>query len=187
MRANGSDIEAEVVCLLFLRALPDGYNVYRQMLEREREKLTIDWLRTELRARYDLLKEGKSSKTSDTAFLASGTKRRNSGRRREKCGNVNANKQKDGGPTRKHSNGQGSSSGAGGSNGAPSGKQGGPARCNSCKETGHKWFKCPKRICSVCRETDHDPNSCPQVVKEDAKLAIYDGDRLSTGDELDGM
>ena len=160
MRANGSDIEDEAVCLLFLRALPDEYNVLRQMLEREREKLTIDRLRTELRARYDLLKEGKSSKTSDTAFLASRTKRGNSGRRREKCGNVSGNKQKDGGATRKDSHGQGSSSGAGGSHGAQSWKQGGPTRCNMCKETGHKWFKYPKRICSVCRETGHDPNSC---------------------------
>ena len=84
MPANGSDIEDEVVCLLFLRALPDEYNVFRQMLERKREKLTIDRLRTELRARYDLLKEGKSSKTSDAAFLASGTKRGKSRRRREK-------------------------------------------------------------------------------------------------------
>ena len=83
-------------------------------------------------------------------------------------------------------NGQGSSRGAGGSNGAPFGKQGGPTRC-ICKEMGHKWFKSPKRICSVCRKTGHDPNSCPQVVKEDANLTISDGDRLSTGDELDGM
>ena len=97
MRANGSDIEDDLVCLLFLRALPDEYNVFRQILEREREKLTIDRLRTELRAPYDLLKEGRSSKTPDTAFLASGTKRGNSGRRREKCGNVSGNKQKDGG------------------------------------------------------------------------------------------
>ena len=186
MRANGSDIEDEVVCPLFLRALPDEYNVFQQMLEREREKLTIDRLRTELRARYDLLKEGKSS-LSDTAFLASGTKRGNSGRRREKGGNVSGNKQNNGGATRKDSNGQGSTSGAGGSNGAPSGKQGGPTRCNVCNETGHKWFKCPKRICSVCRETGHDPNSCPQVEKEDANLAISDGGRLSTGDELDGI
>ena len=59
------------------------------------------------------------------------------------------------------SNGQGSSSGAGGSNGALSGKQDGPTRCNTCKETGHMWFKCVKRICSVYRETDHDLNSCP--------------------------
>ena len=108
------------------------------MLEKEREKLTIDRLRTELRARYDLLKEGKSSKMSDTAFLASGTKRGNSGRRQEKCGNVNGNKQKDGGATRKDSNGPGSSNGAGGSHGGPSGKQGGPTRCNICKETGHQ-------------------------------------------------
>ena len=101
MHANGSDIEDEVVCLLFLPALPDEYIVFRQMLEREREKLTIDRLRTELRARYGLSKERKSSKTSDTAFLASGTKWGNSGRRREKCGNVSGNKQKDGGATRK--------------------------------------------------------------------------------------
>ena len=56
MRANGLDIEDEVVCLLFLRALPDKYNVFRQMLERAMEKLTIDRLRTELWGRYDLLK-----------------------------------------------------------------------------------------------------------------------------------
>ena len=69
MRANGSDIEDNVVCLLFLRALPDEHKVFRQMLERGREKLTIDRLRTALRARYDLLKQGNSSKSSDTAFL----------------------------------------------------------------------------------------------------------------------
>ena len=105
----------------------------------------------------------------------------------EKCGNVSGYKQKDGGATRKNGNGQGRSSGAGGSNGALSGKQGGPTCCNICKETGHMWFKCPKQICSVCHETGHDPNSCPQVVKEDANLSISDGDRLSTRYELDGM
>ena len=40
-------IEDEVIYLLFLQALPDKYNVFRQMLERERDKLTIDRLRTE--------------------------------------------------------------------------------------------------------------------------------------------
>ena len=188
MRANGSDIKGEVVRLLFLRELPDGYNVFRQMLEREGEKLTIDRLRTELWTQYDLLKERKSSNTSNTVFLASGTKQENSGRRLEKFGSVSGNKQKDGGATRKNTNGKGNSSGAGGSNGAPSGKQGGPTRYTICKEMGHKWFKCPKRICSVCRETGHDPNSRPHVVKEDANLAVIsDGDRLLTGDELDGM
>ena len=187
MRPNDSHIEDDIVCLVFLRALPDEYNVFRQMLEREREKLTIDRLRTELRARYDLLKEGKSSKSSDTAFLASGMKRGNSGRHREKCQNISGTKKKDEGAMRRDSNDQGSSGGASGSNGASSGKQGGPTRCNICKETGHKWFKCPKRICSVCRETGDGPNSCPRVVKEDANLAISDGDRRSTGDELDGM
>ena len=92
MRTNGSHTEDEVVCILFLRALPDEYNVFRQMLESEREKLTINRLRTELRVRYDLLKKGKSSKTSDTAFLASRTKRGNSGRHREKCENISGTK-----------------------------------------------------------------------------------------------
>ena len=95
IRENGADIEDEVVCLLFLRALPDEYNTFREMLEIERGKLTIDRLRTELRTRYDLLKEEKSTKISDTAFLASGTKQGNSGRRREKCGNVSGTKKKD--------------------------------------------------------------------------------------------
>ena len=54
MHANGSDIEDEVVCLLFLRALPEEYSISRKMLEREQEKLTIDRLRTELRYQYDL-------------------------------------------------------------------------------------------------------------------------------------
>ena len=76
------------------------------------------------------------------------------------------------------SNGQGSSSGAGGSNGASFGKQSEPTRCNIYKETGYKWFKCPKRVRIVCHETGHDPNSCPQVVKEDINLTISDGDRL---------
>ena len=139
MRANGSNVEDEVVCLVNLRALPDEYNVFGQMLEREREKLTIDrLLRTELRARYDLLKEEKSSKTSDSAFLASEPKRGISGRHREKCGNVSGTKTKNGGAMRRDSNGQGSISGAVGSNGAPSGEQGGPTLCNICKETGHK-------------------------------------------------
>ena len=60
MRANGSDIEDEVVCLVFLRALPEEYSVFRKMLERERETLTIDRLRTELRCHYDLQKGGKA-------------------------------------------------------------------------------------------------------------------------------
>lgn len=55
IRANGSDIEDEVVSLLFMRAQQDEYDGFRQMLERERDKCIIDWLRTMLRARYDLL------------------------------------------------------------------------------------------------------------------------------------
>ena len=100
MLANGSDIENELICLIFLLALSDGHNVFSQMLERERKKLTIDRLRTELRVQYDLLKVGKSSKSSNTVFLASGTKWGISGRRREKCRNDNGIKEKDGGAMR---------------------------------------------------------------------------------------
>ena len=92
MRVNDS---GEVVCLLFLRALPDEYNVFRQMLEREREKRTIDRLRTELLARYDLLYGEKSWKPSNTSILAHGLKRGISRGRHGKCGNVSRNKKKD--------------------------------------------------------------------------------------------
>ena len=157
------------------------------MLKIDKEKLPIDRLRTELRARYDLLKGGKSSKSSDTVFFPSRTKRGISRRRRKNAEMSAELRKRTGEGTRRDSNGQGSSSGVGGSNVAPSGKQGGPTRGNNCKEAGHKCFKCSKRICSVCHETGHDPNSCPQIVKEDANLVIYDGDRLSPGHELDGM
>ena len=169
--------------LTLYASLPDEYNVLDQILKREKEKLTIERLHTELRARYDLLKGETSLKSSDTVFLAFGTKRGIRRRRLKKCGNVSRNKKKDGRAIRGESIGKG----AGGSNGAPFGKQGGLTRCNICKETGHKWFKFPNRISSVCRETDHDPNSCPQVVKKHANLAMSDEDRLSPGDELEGM
>lgn len=74
MRANGSYIEDEIVCLLSLRSLPEEYSVFRQILECEREKLTIERLRVELRgAQYDLQKGRKSSssRSSDSTFLAS--------------------------------------------------------------------------------------------------------------------
>ena len=112
------------------------------MLEIEREKRTIDRLLTTLRPRYELLKEEKSSKTSEPSFVASGTKRGISGRRREKCGNVSGIK-KGRGAIRRNSNGQGSSNGAGGSDGALSGKQGRPTRCNIWKETGHSGSNAP--------------------------------------------
>lgn len=59
MRANSSEVEDKVICLLSLRALPDGYKIFCPMLEQERENLTIGRLRTELRARYDLFKGGE--------------------------------------------------------------------------------------------------------------------------------
>ena len=55
MRTKGSDIEDGVVCLLFLRALSDEYNVLVQIVEKERENLTIKRLRTGLWARLLLL------------------------------------------------------------------------------------------------------------------------------------
>ena len=150
------------------------------MLELERRsKLTIDRLRTVLRARYCLLKGGKSSKSFGIAFLDSGTKRGISGHHRIKSVNLSGNTKKDGGAMGEDSNGQGSSSAVGGSNEAPSEKQGGPTRCNICKETGHKGFKCIKRVCSVPRDWPH-PNSFPQVVKEDGqKIVTYCSQELS--------
>ena len=62
-----------------------------------------------------------------------------------------------------------------------------PHVATSARRRGTSSSSAPKRICCVCRETGHDPNSCPQVVKEDANLAMSDGGRLSTGDELDVM
>ena len=59
MRANGLDIEDKVVRKLFLRALPDEYSLFRQILERAREKLIINRLRTKIRTRYELLKRRK--------------------------------------------------------------------------------------------------------------------------------
>ena len=66
------------------------------MLERKREKLTTDRLGTELRARYDLLKGGKSSESSDIVFFAAGMKRGIGGRRRDICNNVSGNKKRTG-------------------------------------------------------------------------------------------
>ena len=154
-----------------------------QILKRERKKLTIERPRTELWARYDLLKRETSLRSCDTVFLAFGTKRGIRRRRRGKYGNVSRNKKKDGRAIRGDNIGKS----AGDSNGAPSGKQGGLTRCNICRETRHKWFKFPSWIRSVCLETDHDPNSCPQVVKKHANLAMSDEDRLSPGDEMEGM
>lgn len=85
LKPSAKPIPDEVVCLLFLRALPDEYSVFRQTLEREREKLTIHQLQTELRVQNDLKKGGKSSssRASGSACLVSGTRRGNS----KQCGN----------------------------------------------------------------------------------------------------
>lgn len=62
MRANCSDVEDKVVYLRSLLKLPDGYgyNVFRPMIEQERENLTIDRLLTDVRARRDFLKAGET-------------------------------------------------------------------------------------------------------------------------------
>ena len=179
MRANGSYIEDEVFCLLFLRASLDEYNVIRQMLERKREKLTIDRLRTELRARYDLLKEDKSRKRPTLMFLLleqSGETVDTADKNAEMSAVIN----KRAGELWKNSNGQDSSSGAGGSNGAQFREARWTHTLQHLQGDGAQVVQIPKRICSVVRDTGHDRNSCPQVVKEDANLAISDGDRLTT-------
>ena len=59
LRANGTDISDEIVCLLFLQILSEEYNVFLQIIEREKELLIIDGLMCELRARFDLSRKVK--------------------------------------------------------------------------------------------------------------------------------
>ena len=79
LRANGTDISDEIVCLLFFQVLREEYDVFRQIIEREKELLTIDGLMGELRARIDLSRKVKS-RSSDTALVASGSRREKSER-----------------------------------------------------------------------------------------------------------
>ena len=160
LRANGTDISDEIVCLLSLQVLPEEYDVFRQIIEREKEPLTIGGLMGELRARFDLSRKVKS-RSSDTALVASGS-------RREKSERVGA-KHKVMGKNQSSSRGGNSAGRA-----TTSGKEDRKVSCSICKETGHKWFKCSQRVCSICRETGHDPNMCPKMKQEDTNLAISD-------------
>ena len=160
LRANGTDISDEIVWLLFLQVLPEEYDVFRQIIEREKEPLTIDRLMSELLARFDLSRKVKS-RSCVTALVASGS-------RREKSERVGA-KHKVMGKKQSSSRGDNSADSA-----TRSGKEGRKVSCSICKETGHKWFKCSQRVCSICRETGHDPHKCPKMKKEDANLAISD-------------
>ena len=114
----------------------------------------------ELRARFDLSRNVKS-RFSDTALVASGS-------RREKSKRVGA-KHKVMGKKQNSSRGYNSAGSA-----ATAEKEDLKVSCSICKETGHKWFKCSQRICSICRETGHDPDKCPKMKKENADLAISD-------------
>ena len=144
LRANGTDVSDEIVCLLFFQVLPEEYDVFRQIIEREKEPLTIDGLMGELRARFDLSRKVKS-RSSDTALVASGS-------RREKSKRVGANHKV---MRKKQSSSRGYNSAG---SAATSEKEGRKVSCSICKETGHRWFKCSQRICCICRETGHDPN-----------------------------
>ena len=79
LRANGTDISEEIVCLVFLQVLPEEFDVFRKIIEREKEPLTIDGLMGELRARFDLSRKVKS-RSSDTVLVASGSRREKSER-----------------------------------------------------------------------------------------------------------
>ena len=115
----------------------------------------------ELRARFDLSRKVKS-RSSDTALVASGS-------RREKSERVGAKHKVMGKNQSCSSRGYNSAGSA-----TTSEKEGRKVSCSIFKETGHTWFKCSQRICSICRETGHDPNKCPKMKKEDANLAISD-------------
>ena len=79
LRANGTDTSDEIVCLLFLQILLKEYDVFRQIIEREKELLTIDRLMGELRARFDLSRKVKS-RSPNTALVTSGSRREESER-----------------------------------------------------------------------------------------------------------
>ena len=109
---------------MFLQALSEEYDVFRQIIEQEREPLTIDGLMGELRARFDLSRKVKS-RSSDTALVTSGP-------RREKSERVGA-KHKVMGKKQISSRGDNSAGSA-----TTSGKVGHKVSCSIFKETGHK-------------------------------------------------
>ena len=160
LRANGTDISDEIVCLMFLQILPEECDVFRQIIEREKEPFTIDGLMGELRARFDLSRNVKS-RSSDTALVASGS-------RGEKSERVEA-KHKVMGKKQSSSRGDNSAGSA-----TTSGKKDRKVSCSICKETGYRWFKCSHRVCSICRETRYDPHKCPKMKQENVNLVISD-------------
>lgn len=130
-------------------------------MERESKTLTIDRLTDQ----YDFQKWGKMAKlsSSDSVFLASESRRENSKRsgKSEKDGRAkdsNSCRAQDGNSD-KGSNSETSSNSS-------------DANWSVCKQTGHEWYKCSKRVSSISRETEHDQNTCPTVVEEDANLAL---------------
>lgn len=128
--------------------MPEEYSVFRKILEREREKLTIDRLRTEVRAQYDLQKGWKIVilKVVRQHLSYVWNEEMQTGRQTKE--------KKDGEPTtwtlavikaaamRRHPN------------------SGGSSRCTICEDLGHKWYKCSKLFWSIWRETGHDSNTC---------------------------
>ena len=140
--------------------MPEEYGVFRQIIEREKESLTIDGIVGELRTSFDLSRNVKSG-SSDTALVASGSRRGT----RERFGA----KRKRMGKKQSSNSGDNSAGSA-----TTSGKEDRKVSCSICEETGHKWFKCSQRVWSICRETEHDAHKCPMMVKEDANLLISD-------------
>ena len=131
LRANGgTDISNEIVCLMFLQALPlpEKYDVFGQVIEREEEPFTLDGLMGELRARFGLSRKVKS-RSSGTTFVASGSRRGKS----ERAGT----KSKKMGKKQSYNNGDNSA-------GSDTTYEKKTARFLAafCKETGHKWFRC---------------------------------------------
>ena len=122
LRANGMDISDEIVYLLFFQVLPEEYDVFRQIIERKKESLTIDGLLGELCARFDLSKKVKS-KSSDTALVAWGSRRGKSKRFGAKRKMMAKKKS--------------SSSGDNSTGSAGSGKEARKVSCGICKKTGH--------------------------------------------------
>ena len=140
--------------------------------ERKKESLSFNGLMGKLCARFDLSREVKS-RSSNTAFVASGSRRgkiRRAGAKRKKVGKEQGSRSGDIRlVVRLH----------------PEKKI---IRFSSiCKETGYKWFNASQWVCSTCRETGHDlavldhqaslvadaeSESCEFVKSNDAKDAF---------------
>ena len=140
-------ISNEIVCLLFSQVLPEECDVFRQMIDREKEPLNIDELVGE-RARFDISRKVKS-KSFETALVTSGL-------RLGKSGRVGAKYRKMG---KKQSSSSGDDSAG---RATSSGKEDCKVSCRISNETGQKWSKYSLRVCNIAVKPDTTLTNIPR-------------------------